>query len=115
MLPTKPPYFKADQDKFYNHPFTQSDHYRLSDCLFRNKDRVQLFITYDNSQEIKTIYDWALEMHDKEWNYCIQRTDDQKNGSSRKGERYKGKELFILNYSSENLESKRLDQVLLAV
>jgi DNA adenine methylase len=42
-----------------------------------------------------------LEMHDKEWNYCIQRTDDQKNGTSRKGERYKGKELFILNYESE--------------
>jgi DNA adenine methylase len=40
------------------------------------------------------------EMHDQEWSYCIQRTDDQKNGTERKGERYKGKELFLLNYDS---------------
>ena len=50
------------------------------------------------------------EMYDKEWNYCIQRTDDQKNGTNKKGKRYKGKELFLLNYSS-NLQRYSREQV----
>ncbi len=61
-------------------------------------------MTYDNVPDIRSMYAWMMEMHDKEWNYCIQRTDDQKNGSARKGERYKGKELFILNYETESKE-----------
>ena len=44
------------------------------------------------------MYDWTYAIYDKEWNYMINRTDDQKNGTKRKGTRYKGKELFILNY-----------------
>lgn len=94
-----PPYFNADQDKFYQHFFSKDDHYRLLECLRRNNHRLKLFITYDNTPKIRELYAWMREMHDKEWNYCIQRTDDQKNGTDRKGERYKGKELFILNYS----------------
>jgi DNA adenine methylase len=94
-----PPYFSADQDKFYNCTFSREDHYRLEKCIRRNAERLLIFITYDNSPEIRELYSWMEEMHDKEWNYCIQRTDDQINGSSRKGSRYKGKELFILNYS----------------
>lgn len=101
LLFIDPPYFRADQDKFYQHYFSKHDHYRLADCLRRNSDRLKLFITYDNTPEIRQLYNWMPEMHDKEWNYCIQRTDDQKNGTARKGERYKGKELFILNYDSE--------------
>lgn len=42
-------------------------------------------------------------MEDREWNYVINRTDDQKNGKKLedgyKRERYKGKELFIANYN----------------
>lgn len=30
-------------------------------------------------------------MHDKEWNYCIQRTDDQKNGTDKKEKDIKGR------------------------
>ena len=44
------------------------------------------------------MYGFMKSMFDKEWNYCIQRTDDQKNKTDKRGERYKGKELFILNY-----------------
>jgi len=102
-----PPYFNADQDKFYNCIFTRDDHYRLEECLRRNSNRLLLFLTYDNSPEIRGLYYWMTEIHDKEWNYCIQRTDDQKTRSPRKGKRFKGKELFILNYSSSELQSFR--------
>ncbi len=47
------------------------------------------------------------EIHDKEWNYCIQRTDDQKNKIQRKGTRYKGKEIFILNYDSSDIGANK--------
>jgi len=50
-------------------------------------------------------------MHDKEWNYTINRTDDQKNGQKKennfRGERYKGKEVFILNYDSSTIVPKK--------
>jgi DNA adenine methylase len=101
LLFVDPPYFNADQDKFYQHFFSKEDHIRLEECLRRNSERLHLFITYDNIKEIRELYNWVLEMHDKEWNYCIQRTDDQKDLSDKKGERYKGKELFLLNYSTE--------------
>ncbi|MFK5972624.1 MAG: DNA adenine methylase [Flavobacteriaceae bacterium] len=104
LLFIDPPYFNADQDKFYTHSFLLEDHLRLERCLRRNANRLFLFITYDNNSDIRRIYDWMPEIHDKEWNYCIQRTDDQKNGTSKKGERYKGKEFFILNYNSVNLD-----------
>lgn len=107
LLFIDPPYFNADQDKFYTHFFTRQDHIRLEQCLRRNCERLKLFITYDNSPEIREMYNWMLEMHDREWNYCIARTDDQKNKTIRKGERSKGKELFILNYNSEALESQK--------
>ena len=98
LLFVDPPYFNADQDKFYTHSFSREDHFRLEECLRKNSKRLSIFVTYDNTDEIRELYSWATELHDKEWNYCIQRTDDQKNGLKRKGERYKGKELFILNY-----------------
>lgn len=95
-----PPYFNAAQDKFYTHSFSKKDHLRLHDCIRRNNTRLKIFITYDNTEEIRELYQWLPYMYDKEWNYCIQRTDDQKNKSDKKGERYKGKELFILNYEA---------------
>jgi DNA adenine methylase len=104
LLFIDPPYFNADQDKFYQHYFSKEDHFRLEQCLRRNANRLLLFITYDNIPEIRDLYNWMTEMHDKEWNYCIQRTDDQRNRTDKKGERYKGKELFILNYSSAQLQ-----------
>ncbi|MBD2300984.1 DNA adenine methylase [Nostoc sp. FACHB-190] len=110
-----PPYFNADQDKFYVHSFSKDDHLRLCRILYEHQHRIKFLITYDNSNEIRELYNWAVEVHDKEWNYTINRTDDQKNGKRRqdnfKGERYKGKEIFILNYfslESPDLESKQL-------
>lgn len=96
-----PPYFNADQDKFYQHFFTKEDHYRLVECVRRNYKRVLFFITYDNVEEVRQLYAFMEELHDKEWNYCISRTDDQKNHTATRGSRNKGKELFILNYRTD--------------
>lgn len=99
-----PPYFDADQDKFYAHSFLKDDHYRLCQILREHSSRIKFFLTYDNSPVVRELYAWTLEMHDKEWNYTISRTDDQRTGKKKednfKGERYKGKEVFILNYKT---------------
>jgi DNA adenine methylase len=95
-----PPYFNADQDKFYACSFKKDDHYRLESILKKHNKKIKFLLTYDNSQEIKKLYYWAEEMHEREWNYTINRTDDQKNGTDKKGARYKGKEVFIVNYNS---------------
>lgn len=80
---------------------------RLCALLRKNRHRLKFLVTYDNSKEIRELYDWAAAMYDKEWNYTINRTDDQKNGNKErakeKGTRYKGKEVFIVNYDSINL------------
>ncbi|MEH2442804.1 DNA adenine methylase [Nostoc sp.] len=111
-----PPYFNADQDKFYVHSFSKDDHFRLCQILNRHKERIKFLITYDNSDTIRNLYEWALEIHDKEWNYTISRTDDQKNGKSKqdnfKGERYKGKEIFILNYYSLDPNFQTYEQLI---
>lgn len=96
-----PPYFNADQDKFYNHSFKLQDHYRLAALLREHSYRLKFLLTYDNSPQIRELYKWAYCVLEKEWNYTINRTDDQtKNGkgSQVKGKRYTGKEVFILNY-----------------
>ena len=102
-----PPYFNADQDKFYECSFTREDHYRLAAILHTHSKRLKFLITYDNSPEIRELYKWAEEMHDKEWNYTIARTDDQKAGNEdrkkEKGSRGKGREVFIVNYNSSVL------------
>ncbi len=99
-----PPYFNADQDKFYQFSFKKNDHLRLSNVLKRQKDRIKFMITYDNSPEVRELYSWAKEIHEKQWNYTINRTDDQKNGTDKKGIRYKGREIFIANYLSTKQE-----------
>lgn len=96
-----PPYYNADQDKFYVHSFEKENHFRLRDILKKHSKRLKFLLTYDNIPEIRELYDWAYAIHEKEWNYTINRTDDQKNGTDKKGSRYKGKEVFIVNYESE--------------
>ncbi len=96
-----PPYFNADQEKFYAHSFKKHDHFRLSEILKTHKKRFKFLLTYDDSQAVRELYDWVHEMHEKAWNYTINRTDDQKNGTNKKGTRYKGHELFIVNYDSQ--------------
>ncbi|MCY3859275.1 MAG: DNA adenine methylase [Gammaproteobacteria bacterium] len=97
-----PPYYAADQQKFYACTFTRADHARLVSCLKRNSDRIRFLLTYDEHPDIKAMYEWVDSMSKKQWNYTLNRTDDQRNGAKLKdgfrGVRQKGRELFIRNY-----------------
>jgi len=97
-----PPYYDADQQKFYNHAFVKDDHDRLAKCLKRNSDRILFLLTYDDHPEVRKKYEWVSEVQNRAWNYTINRTDDQRNGLKRKDgfkrSREKGRELFIRNY-----------------
>ena len=46
-----PPYYNADQQKFYNCTFSLNDHKRLESCLHRNSDRLIFLLTYDDHKE----------------------------------------------------------------
>ena len=100
-----PPYYSADQQKFYNCIFDKSDHSRLVECLRRNSDRLMFLLTYDDHPEVRAMYEWVESVDHKQWNYTINRTDDQRNGHKLKdgfrGVRSKGRELFIRNYYAE--------------
>ncbi len=109
-----PPYFNADQDKFYSHSFLMEDHFRLQKLLWEHRHRLKFLLTYDNCTEIREMYEWAHSINEKEWNYTISRTDDQKltqsikdgtgvKETSKKGSRYMGKEIFIINYDIETV------------
>jgi DNA adenine methylase len=93
-----PPYFNADQDKFYTHSFDKDSHYRLARVLQEHSHRLKFLLTYDNSPEVRDIYQRSNHILEKEWNYTINRTDDQTKKTTDKGKRYMGKEVFIMNY-----------------
>jgi DNA adenine methylase len=96
-----PPYFNADQDKFYTHSFSHIDHHRLEAALARNQHRIQFLLTYDDAPQIRILYRWATAVQEEQWNYTINRTDDQKTRTDTKGTRYRGQEIFIMNYTTE--------------
>lgn len=81
-----PPYFNADQDKFYPFSFDQRDHFRLAKVLRTNARKFSFLLTYDNSQEVKELYKWCPNILEKEWNYTINRTDDQTKDGRNGGE-----------------------------
>ena len=99
-----PPYWNADQDKFYTHSFSLDDHLRLAEVLKEASKRLRFLLTYDNCPEVCELYDWARDIHEREWQYTISRTDDQKDKTNTtKGARSNGKEVFVVNYSSDEL------------
>jgi DNA adenine methylase len=93
-----PPYYRADQSKFYVHAFNIHDHLRLAATLKKHSRRIKFLLTYDNCPEVQELYAWVTTITEAQWNYTINRTDDQKTKKIRIGERYKGMELFIMNY-----------------
>ena len=101
-----PPYYNADQKKFYSCSFETLDHNRLAKCLKRNAKRLNFLLTYDDHSDIREMYSWTNTVSQREWNYTIARTDDQKNGAKLKdgfrGVRDKGRELFIRNYDAHS-------------
>jgi len=86
LLFIDPPYFNADQSKFYPVSFNREAHERLVNVLHRNADRLAFLLTYDDCEAIRQMYGWANRIESNEWNYCIS------------GPRPKGKEVFIRNY-----------------
>ena len=100
-----PPYYNADQDKFYTHSFNKGDHHRLATLLKERSPHIKFLITYDNSTEVRELYSWADQLLEKEWNYTISRTDDQTKRTTDKGKRYMGKEIFIMNYPETHQEN----------
>ncbi len=98
-----PPYYNADQQKFYNCTFSLEDHERLAACLWHHSKRLLFLLTYDDHKDVRSLYEWASAINGQCWNYTINRTDDQKNGVKKKdgfhSARYKGREIFIQNYS----------------
>lgn len=99
-----PPYFNADQNKFYTHSFKPQDHYQLEKTLRAVSKRVRFLLTYDDSSEMRELYSWADRVLKKEWNYTINRTDDQTKRTTARGARYKGRELFIMNYEDSQAD-----------
>ena len=109
-----PPYFNADQDKFYEYSFIKDDHFGLAKILKDHSRRLKFIVTYDDCPEIRELYSWATEIHDKAWNYTLNRTDDQrKNAKQKQGTRYKGRELFILNYLSGSAKRETSESALI--
>jgi DNA adenine methylase len=106
-----PPYFNADQQKFYNCTFGPADHLRLAACLHRNAHRLPFLLTYDRSPQIRSLYGWAPIHNGQQWNYTINRTDDQKNGVKKadgfRQSRRQGLEIFIRNYPMSEDEIAR--------
>lgn len=116
LLFVDPPYYGADQDKFYTHFFTKENHFQLEEVLRINSDRLKFLLTYDNVEEVRELYWWCITL-DKEWNYTISRTDNQKKEAKdkpkTKGSRSKGKEIFILNYESPLLQKNKSDELVI--
>ena len=57
-----PPYFNADQQKFYNCVFSLDHHKRLAACLERNAERLRFLLTYDDHADVRRMYRWASAM-----------------------------------------------------
>jgi DNA adenine methylase len=106
-----PPYYNADQSKFYTKFFTLNDHARLSESLKKNQHKFKFLLTYDNSKEVRELYSWAHQVNEHEWNYVLARTDDQKQKKKLEdgfsSTRTKGKEIFILNYDINEVAAQK--------
>ena len=80
----------------------RADHHRLRECLRRNSSRIMFLLTYDDHPNVRQMYDWVHSVSKQQWNYTINRTDDQQNGRQKQDGFYqprgKGRELFIRNY-----------------
>jgi DNA adenine methylase len=66
-----PPYYIKGDD-LYQHSFTVDDHKRLADCL--KKTSHKWVLSYDNSEEIKKLYDWAVIEEINEVKYSIKKS-----------------------------------------
>lgn len=88
-----PPYYHSKQENHYFHSFTKYDHIRL--CSFLKRTSYNFFLSYDDSPEIRKLYDWA-HIYKLSFFYRIDNSRDSKN------RRRVGNELVISNYLVKN-------------
>lgn len=98
LLFLDPPYYNAKQESHYAHSFKKEDHLRLAEACKKTKH--DFFLTYDNCEEIRELYNWA-NIYDLEFFYRLDNSKD--NADKRKI----GKEVVITNYDLE-LDLKKL-------
>lgn len=84
-----PPYFNAKQESHYICSFTYNDHVRLSEDLKKTKHK--FILTYDDSEEIRKLYEWAF-IYEMNFYYRLDNSRDNDN------KRRKGEEVVITNF-----------------
>ena len=85
-----PPYFVEKKNAHYKHKFQYGDHLRLVESLKNTNHRFML--TYDDSNEIRKMYDWA-NIYDLDFIYRVENSQDNS------GKRRNGNEVVITNYA----------------
>ncbi len=83
--------------KIYKIKFEKKDHERLAKLL--KKSKFSFLVTYDNTQFIRELYDWAYQK-DYTWKYTVQQTHNKA--------RNMGEELFITNFEFKDKIQKKL-------
>ena len=103
MVFLDPPYIKTEEqpriDELYKFAFNYEDHYRLLDVVKRNSHRLNIFITYNNVDEIKDMYSWCQRVEPKYWEYFKYTLNKEKR---LKAKLNGGEELFIINYLKQS-------------
>ena len=84
-----PPYFIGKNNSHYRHKFEYDDHLRLAILL--SKSTHLFFLTYDDSTEIRKMYEWA-NVYDLDFVYRVE------NSQANAGKRRNGNEIVITNY-----------------
>lgn len=95
LMYVDPPYFLPPKNKHYRHGLDRSDHVRLADALKKTEHR--FFLTYDDAEEIRELYDWAY-IYPVSFFYRVD------NSAVQNGSRKQGFELVITNYEVSGLE-----------
>jgi DNA adenine methylase len=90
-----PPYFLPPKKKHYRHGLTHEDHLRL--CALLKQTKHKFFLTYDDTEEVRRIYEWA-KVYSANFVYRVD------NAATQNGVRRQGFELVITNYEVPGLE-----------
>jgi len=92
LLYVDPPYYLPPKNKHYRHGLEKHDHERL--CKLLKQTKHNFFLTYDDSEEIKSMYRWA-NIYPVDFYYRVD------NSAIQNGSRRKGFELVITNFKMD--------------
>jgi DNA adenine methylase len=94
LMYVDPPYFLPPKRKHYRHDLDYGDHLRLAKAL--EKTEHKFFLTYDDAEEIRSLYKWAY-IYPLTFFYRVD------NSATQNGIRRQGFELIITNYKVNGL------------